>query len=89
MSSKVYMDNKFGNPSTNHYIITDERGETMYSYDSPVAQKPADGGKVKLHPKYWQYSATTGFYRFHFLGESVAVTRTRIEAGEYDLVEFD
>lgn len=89
MSDKIYMSNKFGNPSKNHYIVIDDRGETMYSYDSPIAQKPAGGGKVKLHPKYWQYSATTGFYRYHFLAESVATTRLRIETGEYSMEEFD
>lgn len=85
-ASQVYT--KFGNESKTHFVSRGTRGKTLYSYGSPIACETADGA-ILLHPDYWNYSATTNYYRGQFLGEGVAATRKRIESGEYKLERFN
>lgn len=79
---------KFGNEAKDQIVVTDDKGVTFYSYGSPIARKPADGSAIILHPQYWNYSATTNYYRGQFLGEGVAVTRNRIADGTYKMERF-
>ena len=87
---KVYnMTSARGNTVANQFIIEDDRGNTFFqSYDSMIAKRDAKG-KVTLDSNYWDYSATTGRYRNDFLGEGIADTRKKIEAGVYKLGDLN
>ncbi len=87
---KVYnMTSTRGNTVANQFIIEDDRGNTFFqSYNSMIAKRDAKG-KVTLDSNYWDYSATTGRYRNDFLGEGIADTRKKIEAGVYKLGDLN
>lgn len=78
-----------GKAVANQYIVTTENGRYFQSYDSMIAYIPNSGQKIQLDQRYWDYSATTGKYRNEFLNEGIAVTRKKIKAGEYELVDLN
>lgn len=78
---------KYGNRSQIHYVAYGADGKVLYSYGSPIACE-TPGGDILLHPDYWNYSATTNYYRGQFLGEGVAATRKKIASGEYKMERF-
>lgn len=73
-----------GNKVANQFIIRADGNEYFQSYDSLIAVRMADG-KTILDENLWNYSNTTGKYRNYFLGENIAETRAKIEAGVYIL----
>ena len=72
-----------GNAVANQFIITIGGATYFQSYSSVIVKRCK--GKVTLDKEYWDYSTTTGKYRNQFLGESIVVTRKKIESGEYKL----
>ena len=44
---------------------------------------------IILDENYWDYSATTGYYRRQFPGEGIAETRKNIESGVYTLANLN
>jgi hypothetical protein len=81
------MRGRTGQSVPNQFIINTNDGEYFQSYQTIIAFKPY-GGKIQLAPDY-DYSVTTGKYRNQFLGESIAVTRHKIETGEYEVTELN
>ena len=73
----------------NQFIIATEAGIYFQSYDSVIAFKPTNGGKIQLDSEYWDYSMTTGKYRNQFLGEDKKTTEAKIKAGEYILTNLN
>lgn len=79
----------------NQFIITlyDENGtlhEYFQSYRSVIAHKVYGREPyIEIDERFWNYSTTTGKYRNEFLGEGVAETRKKIQAGEYKLVNLN
>lgn len=73
----------------NQFIITTAQGEYFQSYQSIIAFRPNDGGKVWIDEKYWDYSKTTGKYRNDFLNEKKKDTERKIESGEYILADLN
>ena len=81
------MTSSRGNKIANQFIITYIDTEVFQSYDSTIAIKYR--GKVKLDINTWDYSVTTGKYRNQFLGETKKETQSKIDSGEYKLVELN
>jgi len=81
------MQSAQGNDIANQFIITDGNKETFQSYQSIIAIN--EGGKITLDENKWDYSVTTGKYRNKFLGEGIAITRKKIQAGEYVLADLN
>ena len=79
---------KYGNraPSTQEVKQT-ENGTMLVSYNTNIAK--IEGGDVTLDERYWDYSRTTGFYRNQYLGEGIAETHKKIEAGVYTLANLN
>lgn len=81
-----------GKPTANHSII--KMGKTTYlqSYKTIIAKKK--GGEVYLESgKNWRYdwkaTPTTSKYRNIFLGETTKKTQSKIDSGEYKLVDLN
>lgn len=80
---------KVKNIAPNQFIIETPKGTYFQSYDSVIAFKPNNGGKIQLDTKYWDYSATTSKYRNQFLSGGIAETRAKIANKEYKLVDLN
>jgi hypothetical protein len=63
-------------------------GDAFQSYTTIIAFRDAFG-RVFLDAGKWNYSQTTGKYRNQFLEEGIAVTRKKIESGEYLLADLN
>ena len=81
------MPTKFGNPSKDQVVISNELGQSFVSYGTTIANRNSDG--ITLDENYWDYSATTGSYRNQFLEEGIAETRAKIASGEYRLADLN
>ncbi len=68
--------------STNNIVVSQGNQSALYSYGTLIAVK--DNGKVCL-TKDWKYSSTTSRHRTKFLNETTAVTRSKLQSGEYTL----
>ena len=73
----------------NQFEITTPEGRYFQSYDSIIAFRPNNGGKIQLDSRYWDYSKTTGKYRNQFLDEKKADTEKKIASGEYELTDLN
>ena len=62
--SQLINDKK--NPAANQFVIFGEQGVYFQSYDSVIAQKNYDDGKIYLSPS-WDYSKTTLKHLYIFL----------------------
>ena len=80
---------KFGNTPKDQRTEYNSRhgGEMFVSYGTNIALK--SNGCIFLDENYWDYSATTGYYRNQFLGEGIADTRKGIEDGTYILTNLN
>lgn len=81
------MQSAKGNNIANQFLITDGNKEIFQSYQSVIAIN--EGGKITLDENKWNYSVTTTKYRNQFLGEKTAVTRKKIQSGEYVLADLN
>ena len=79
------MVTKFGNDSKYQVIVYGDVKKVFVSYGKKIAEVSYLSGKVTLDSKYWDYSATTGYYRNQFLGETKKETQAKIGSGEYKL----
>lgn len=85
---KVKVENMIsnsGNSIANQFTLRTQKGIYFQSYDSIIALKPKNGGKIELDINYWDYSKTTGKYRNQFLGENKTSTQKKINDGIYKL----
>lgn len=71
----------FGVP--NQYQVEFNNGTIFQSYNSIIAIKL--DGKIYLTDK-WDYSTTTGKYRNQFLFEDKKTTQSKIDSGEYTIL---
>ena len=93
-----------GKPVANQYVIEDDQGNTYFqSYKSIIAKIPdlhnttaftkndlnSDRFQIVLDKKYWNYSMTTSKYRNQFLNETTKETQSKINSGEYKLVDLN
>lgn len=83
------MEGRTGRAVPNQFEIQTSKGIYFQSYNSIIAFKPSNGGKIQLDERFWDYSATTGKYRNHFLGEGIAETRAKIANKEYRLTNLN
>ncbi len=73
-----------GNPVTNQFQITTNKGTFFQSYESIIVFIPKKwDAKTQLDKYYWNYSTTTGKYRNIFLGEDRKETERKIKNGTY------
>jgi len=70
----------------NQFIIETEKAIIFQSYQSIIAVKNRDTGKITLGA-HWDYSNTTGKYRNIFLGEKKKETEEKIKKGIYTIDE--
>ena len=73
----------------NQFIVETSEGVFFQSYNSMIAFKPNNGGKIQLDSNYWDYSKTTGKYRNLFLYETKKETEQKINSGEYELTNLN
>ena len=66
--------NDKGNPASNQFIITSEKGTYFQSYDSVVARYA--NGRLTVTPR-WDYSATTRKHFYIFLRRYTCINPTR------------
>ena len=66
MISISQLINEKGNPAANQFVINGNAGVYFQSYDSVIAQKNYDNGKIYLSPS-WDYSKTTLKHLYIFL----------------------
>jgi len=78
------MTSRNGNTIANQFIISTDKGTYFQSYDSVIAFKPINGGKIQLGSN-WDYSVTTGKYRNMFLDEDKKETERKLKEGLYEL----
>lgn len=71
----------------NQFLIKDEQNGLLIfqSYDSIIATKSMETGKIILDKEFWDYSTTTSKYRNQFLNEDKQATLKKIKSGEYTL----
>jgi len=74
---------KFGNQPKDQSVLNG----MFISYGTNIAQRI--DGRITLDEHYWDYSATTGYYRNQFLGEDITMTRNKILSGEYRLLDLN
>ena len=84
-----HMVSRNGNVVANQFKVFTKDAVFFQSYSSVIAKKRLKDGQVYLDKQYWDYSRTTGVYRSLFLGEGIAETRQKVEAGEYKLVNLN
>lgn len=89
MQTKVTQFDGRNGAVKNQFILTTPEGTYFQSYESIIAFKPNNGGKIKLDEKYWDYSRTTGKYRNQFLNESKKETEQNIKDGIYELTNLN
>ena len=77
-----------GNAVRNQFYIYTEEGRVFQSYSTIIGIRKHDG-TVVLDKNSWDVSSTTGKYRNQFLGEGIAETRKKIEAGVYQLANLN
>jgi len=68
--------------SANNIVVSQGNQSALYSYGTLIAVK--DNSKVCL-TKDWKYSPATSKHRAKFLNETTAVTRSKLQSGEYTL----
>jgi uncharacterized protein affecting Mg2+/Co2+ transport len=73
--------------SDNCIIYSDDEKEILFSYEKAIVRKI--GESIALDSRYWNFSKTTGKHRGIFLGEGIAETRRKIDAGIYSLVDLN
>jgi hypothetical protein len=83
------MTSSNGNDIPNQFIISTEKGLVFQSYNSVIAFKSYEDGKIYLDNGTWDYSTTTGKYRNQFLGEDKKETQKKINSGEYILTDLN
>ena len=83
------MTTKVKQLANNQFIITEEHGETLQSYESIIVYRSFAFHPIKLDKKYWNYSKTTSKYRNQFLGETTKETQSKIASGEYILTNLN
>lgn len=82
------MQSRKGNDVPNQFEIVADNGDIFFqSYNSMIVKK--SNGKVYLDETYWNYSVTTSKYRNQFLGELKKETQSKIDSGEYILVDLN
>jgi len=67
-------------------IITDDQ-RILQSYGQTIAVVTKD--KVFLDKDKWNFSKTTNKYRNIFLEEDTATTKSKIENGQYTLIDLN
>ena len=82
------MTGRTGREVANQFIIHTDKGAYFQSYNTIIAFDPI-GAKIQLDKNSWDYSVTTGKYRNQFLGETKKETQTKIDSGEYELVDLN
>lgn len=82
------MIGRSGNPVANQFIIDCDTDRYFQSYQTIIAKIDINGN-IYLDSGAWNYSRTTGKYRNQFLGEGIAETRQKIDAGIYKLVDLN
>ena len=87
MQVKNMISESSGNAVKNQFILTNKGTTFFQSYDTIIVKRTKK--HTYLDRGKWDYSVTTGRYRNQFLGESVAETRKKIEAGEYKLANLN
>lgn len=80
-----HLSTKYGNPAQDQIVQTDADGETFVSYGTPIAHR-ANDGTLRL-TRYWNYSATTNYYRGRFTGYGAPETRKLIASGDIKVVD--
>jgi len=83
------MVSRKGNVVPNQFKVFTKNAVLFQSYSRVIVKKRLKDGQIYLDKQYWDYSRTTGEYRRRFLGEGIATTRQKIEAGEYKLVNLN
>ena len=83
------MTNDRGSVVANQFLIQTQEGVYFQSYNTVIAFRPFDGGKIQLDRKMWDYSRTTAKYRIQFLRETKKETEAKIKTGEYELVDLN
>lgn len=81
------MESKNGNKVANQFIIYHEGARYFQSYETIIAKQ--EKGVTTLDEEMWDCTKTTGKYRNQFLGEGIAITRAKIESGEYKLANLN
>ena len=82
------LQTKFGNEPKDQKVVFKNGAEYFVSYDTNIVRYESKNSII-LDKNYWDYSATTGFYRNQFLNEGIAETRKKIESGEYKLEDLN
>lgn len=73
----------------NQVTVKDDLGSLFFqSYDSIICLID-NKGQTYLDDKFWNYSKTTSKYRNQFLNETTKETQSKIDSGEYKLVNLN
>ena len=72
------------NLGANQTEVSDEQGETLFSYDTPVARYQSSGGLVL--GEEWNYSRTTVKHVTQWTGQSAKELRGKIKTGEIQVI---
>jgi hypothetical protein len=75
--------------ANNQIIITDDKGNKIFSSYNTVIGIRAKDNKVTLDSKFWNYSKTTSKYRNIFLNETTKETIKKIESKQYTLKDLN
>lgn len=84
MISVSQLINDKGNPAANQFVIVGEQGVYFQSYDSVIAQKNYNDGKIYLSPS-WDYSKTTLKHLYIFLRDYTRFSVNNKKDIEYNI----
>lgn len=76
-----------GNKVANQFIIEADGNTYFQSYSTIIVK--IEGAQTYLDKVDWKYSTTTSKYRNMFLDETTKETQTRIDSGEYKLIDLN
>jgi hypothetical protein len=84
MISVSQLINDKNNPAANQFVIVGEQGVYFQSYDSVIAQKNNNDGKIYLSPS-WDYSKTTLKHLYIFLRDYTRFSVNSKKDVEYNI----
>lgn len=82
------MQSNNGNNIANQFEIIADNGDRLFQSYSSIIVKISNG-KTYLDENDWNYSNTTRKYRNQYLNETTKETQSKIDSGEYILIDLN
>lgn len=78
-----------GREVPNQFIVEGDKIEIFQSYETTIAIRHKDSGKVVLDKHKYDFSSTTSRYLNKFLGVDSKTKKENVKSGKYELKELN